>query len=410
MTKNIKKPKPKHSWAFKRHIKPNTFIWKSSQIACKRLKEALSEIKAVFKKDSRIAAYGIVDLAERIWPSFEHIDSSSGSLGTTVFNVLTSCVPIFSKADLNLEEREALLERLFEAIQEDGVDYLSPLSDGWGELSVSKELASKWADKLISTVKHCWMDERPGGYFSGTTACLSALLAAGRYKELRDLLDLCSTKMWHYEKFAFQSLVDQGKKAEAIRLAQDMASQLNAPMHAIYEECEKVLLSSGLYEEAYEKFGLLWTERNSKLSTFRAISKKYPQIDKKRILEDLIANSPGEEGKWFATAKEIGEFELATELALKSPCDPRTLNRAAAKHIESNPEFSMKTALASLFWLCGGYGYEVSSFDVMDAYKLSVQAGERLGEVEAVRSKIKHLLSQSDTCSFAGNILSKHFN
>ena len=98
-----------------------------------------------------------------------------------------------------------------------------------------------------------WLRDSTICGFTKAIACLSALLAAGRYKELRDLLDLCSTKMWHYEKFAFQSLVDQGKKAEAIRLAQDMASQLNAPMHAIYEECEKVLLSSGLYEEAYEK-------------------------------------------------------------------------------------------------------------------------------------------------------------
>lgn len=33
------------------------------------------------------------------------------------------------------------------------------------------------------------------------------------------------------------------------------------------------------------------------------------------ILVDLIATTLGEEGKWFATAKELELYELASELA-----------------------------------------------------------------------------------------------
>ena len=59
------------------------------------------------------------------------------------------------------------------------------------------------------------------------------------------------------------------------------------------------------------------------------VSKKYPEIDADRLLTDLIATTPGEEGKWFATAKTLKRFDLAMQLAWKSPCDPNSLIRAA---------------------------------------------------------------------------------
>lgn len=288
----------KHTWLFRRHLKPNTFNWKSSTLAAKRLKEALSEIRAMSKEDSRLAAHGVVELAERIWPSLEPIDTSSGMLGTAVHNTLVGCIPIFSKSELSPEVRHSLLERIFEAIQDDGVDYLAPLGDHWGDLCASAEMASQWADLLMPTLRSCWSEKQPGGHFSGATACLSALLKSERHSELNELLQICPVKMWHYTKYGFDSLVMQGRKAEAIRFAQNMASEINAPMARIQEACEAILLSSGLYEEAYVKFGLVWTQRNSNLATFRALAKKYPQIDKKRILRDLVAQAPGEEGKW----------------------------------------------------------------------------------------------------------------
>jgi len=48
-----------------------------------------------------------------------------------------------------------------------------------------------------------------------------------------------------------------------------------------------------------------------------------------QILSDLIAQSPGDEGKWFATAKDFGLYELALTLVRDCPCDPKTLARAA---------------------------------------------------------------------------------
>jgi hypothetical protein len=61
------------------------------------------------------------------------------------------------------------------------------------------------------------------------------------------------------------------------------------------------------------------------LATFRAIVKKYPMKEPLEILEHLIADSPGDEGKWFAAARSAGFYEKAIELANSSPCDPKTL-------------------------------------------------------------------------------------
>jgi hypothetical protein len=105
-------------------------------------------------------------------------------------------------------------------------------------------------------------------------------------------------------------------------------------------------------------------------------------------LKDLIEASPGEESKWFATAKELGQLDLALELARTGPCDPKTLSRAARDHVQSNPDFAMNVGLAALAWLFKGYGYEVSSADVWAAYESTIKAAQVIGEEERVRSRI----------------------
>ena len=53
----------------------------------------------------------------------------------------------------------------------------------------------------------------------------------------------------------------------------------------------------------------------SRLATYRAIAKKYPEIEPDRLLGDLIASTPGDEGRWFATARSLGRLDLAIPLA-----------------------------------------------------------------------------------------------
>lgn len=85
--------------------------------------------------------------------------------------------------------------------------------------------------------------------------------------------------------------------------------------------------------------------------------KQYPGIPKEEILEDLVNTSiPEDQGKWFATAKEIGDLELALSLCTHHACEPTTLNRAASDFLTTNPEFTLGVALASLKWISKGYG------------------------------------------------------
>ena len=55
------------------------------------------------------------------------------------------------------------------------------------------------------------------------------------------------------------------------------------------------------------------------------------------ILADLVCYTPGDEGKWFAAAKDAKLFNEAAALANAAPCDPKTLTRAARDFAQTNP-------------------------------------------------------------------------
>lgn len=115
---------------------------------------------------------------------------------------------------------------------------------------------------------------------------------------------------------------------------------MNAPLTAIAAFCEGVLLGSSFADVAYARYAVEATYSTTNLATFKAIVKKYPGKPRETILRDLVASQPGQEGKWFAAAKDAGFFELAIELANRSPSDPRTLIRAARDFAEEQPEFA----------------------------------------------------------------------
>lgn len=131
------------------------------------------------------------------------------------------------------------------------------------------------------------------------------------------------------------------------------------------------------------------------LSTFRAIAKKYPNKEPSVILKDLIASQPGSEGKWFAAAKYAGLFDLAIKLVTQSPTDPHTLIRAAKEFSVKNPDFAIAAGMASLHWIMLGYGYEVSSSDVLSAYGAIMDAAKVASYDEnQIKTKMHKLIEQ----------------
>ena len=92
----------KHKWTFKSRFRSGTYSWKGTALASKRMREAVSEIKKVAKKDSALAGEGTVELFSRIYPAVMHIDGSSGSLGTAVNKTIETLIPIIIKADWDM--------------------------------------------------------------------------------------------------------------------------------------------------------------------------------------------------------------------------------------------------------------------------------------------------------------------
>ena len=377
-------------WEFKARFRRHAFGWKS-QPAITRIRQAVTEIKKVAKKEPLLAGEGAIAFLERVSPALEHVDSSSGSIGTAVGNAIGALVPIIASAPADAKTRDAWLERLFEAHQEDRIPYIERLADHWGELCASKEVASAWADKLVGITRMALNpDKTLRGYFHGTSACLSALYRAERWGELIDLLRVDA--IWPYKQWAVRAMVASGKKAEALRYAESCRSPW-ASDYEVDSVCEEILLSSGMADEAYARYGVRVNQGGTYLATFRAVSKKYPHKAAGEVLADLVKTTPGDEGKWFAAAKEAGLYDEALAVASRTPCDPKTLARAARDYTEKQPAFAVGAGLLSLYWLVQGYGYEITGVDVWEAYRATLAAAERHGSAADVRERVRQMVA-----------------
>ena len=367
-----------HKWQFASRFRRHAFGWRSDT-PVQRIKEAVAEIKLVARKEPVLAAEGAIHLLEKLSPALEQVDSSSGALGSAVNKAIDILVPIIVKADVEPKLRQRWLERLWQALQDDEMPYIELLGDYWGELCVTPELASHWADEFLPVVESVWSSNTSGhGFFKGTSACLASMYAAARHEELLALIDKAPFKWWHDRRWGVKALSALGKKAEAIRYAEESRG-LNDPDWQIAQACEDILLSSGLLDEAYRRYAVAANQGITNLATFRAIAKKYPNKQPEEILRDLIASTPGAEGKWFAAAKDAGLFDVAIELVTRSPTDPRTLTRAARDYAEKQPDFALAAGLAALHWISRGHGYEISGGDVLDAYSAVNQAAVGAG-------------------------------
>lgn len=348
-----------HKWQFASRFRRHAFGWRS-ETPVQRIKEAVKEIKQVARKEPVLAAEGAIILLEKLSLALEQVDSSSGALGSAVNKAIETLVPLIAKADVEPTLRQRWLERLWQALQDDEMPCIELLGDYWGELCVTPELAAYWADEFLPVVESVWSPTAPGhGFFKGTSACLSSMYAAGRHQELLALLEKAPFKWWHDRRWGVKALAAMGRKAEAIRYAEESRG-LNDPGWQIAQACEAILLSSGLLDEAYRRYAIEANQGTTNLATFRAIARKYPNKQQEEILNDLIASTPGAEGKWFAAAKDAGLFGVAIELVTRSPTDPRTLTRAARDYAKKQPEFALAAGLAALHWISRGHGYEIT--------------------------------------------------
>ncbi|HEX7369980.1 MAG TPA: hypothetical protein VF284_06840 [Rhodanobacteraceae bacterium] len=386
------------AWAFRRSLHRSAFGWRGTRLAITHLKEALAEIRTVARRDPTRAAEGAVLLLEKISPAVRDIDSSSGALGSAAHAVVAELVPIIVAAEVSDATRDAWLRRLFDAIQDDDPPYIESLGDAWGELCVTEQRASRWVDELLPTVRHVMADRRAGhfGWFPGTGACYSALFKAGRHDELLKLIAADSPTIWQFQVWGARVYAARGEVDTAIAYMDRFRDRQPEAFAAFAED---ILLDAGRRAEAYAKYAIAANQRNSYLATYRAIAKRYPEIEPDKLLGDLIASTPGEEGKWFATARTLKLFDRALALARRSPTDPKTLIRAASAELAVRPRFACDAGLLALHWIALGYGYEIAGADVDDAVEVIRQAGVELGRSSEVEAMIEAIAARCQSGS-----------
>lgn len=236
--------KNKHTWNFKKYFRKGAFGWKGTTLATKRLKEAVSEIKKVSKTDPFLAGDGCVILMERLYPTLEHIDGSSGALGSAVDKALNELIPILIDVPAIKETRKRWLEQIHKAILNDGVQFLSPMEESWGKICAFPDLMNEWADRLLPEIKEVWSGKKEFQFHSCTDICLSCLLESGRYDELENLMALRKRKFWPYDKFQAEALKREGRISDALYYADSIRDGGHHDME-IMLFCESLLIQSG---------------------------------------------------------------------------------------------------------------------------------------------------------------------
>ena len=382
-----------HKWMFKPRFRTRAFGWRASKLAIGRLGEAASEIKKAARTNPLVAGEGVVILIERIWPAFQDIDTSSGALGGAVSGTINDLIPILVAAPTDRTTRARWLDRLFQAVQDDGVEYLSPIADHWGEIAQYPEFMNEYADRMIGLIRHAWSSTARYEFVQGTTICLSCLLEAGRYEDLQDLLAIAKRKYWYWHRFGADALARQGLWQAAISFAENCRDPINPGYYqaSIDRFCEKLMIQHGHSDDAYRIYGLASIAGTTNLATYRAVIRAYPDRDHRQILLDLI-ETRGDKGKWFAAAKSAGFLDIAMECAAIHGADPSTLVRAARDFCAKEPEFAAAVALLALRGLLSGEGYDPSVAEVDNAIEHLVAASRRLGALDWARQQLDDLV------------------
>jgi hypothetical protein len=274
---------------------------------------------------------------------------------------------------------------------DDGVQYLSPVEDRWGEIAVYPELMAEYAARLQELIRRVWAEEPPGGHVIGTAICLSCLLEAGRYGDLIELLSCARMKWWHWHRFGAEALARQGAWDAAIAYAEGCRSPQGYDDRQIDRFCEDVLIKSGRADEAYNRYGLRTATGPTYLAIFRETARRYPDRDRRQVLLDLI-ETRGERGKWFAAAKDAKLFDIALLCARDFAAEPATLVRAARYFVAREPKFATEVGMVALQRLLSGGGYDPEASLIQEAFTHVQNAARLIGATDCAKKRMQALV------------------
>lgn len=393
----------KHRWEFQPKFRAGLYSWNGSAQATNNLRAAVSEIRRVYKSDPLDAVEATIYLMGHFWPTFQGIDDSGGALGNAVRAAIDKLVPLMIDAPADDGLRKAWTLRLFDAIRDDGVDFLSTLTGQWGKLCVTDSLRAYWIEDLLPNTTKALRSRRGNFYyFRGTSACLSCLLECGRYDELRRLLDRQDPPFWHHESYWAEALVRQGRVDDAIHHARSLLpedDELEGCLDvycpdtlAIYRFCEATLYGAGRKREAYEQYALRAQPDMTYLAHFQWLVKRYPEYEPPEILMDLIEKSGRPKQAWFSSARKCKLYDLALQCAKSGPVSPSTLATAARDTLESHPDFAWRVSLLAIKCLLVDYA-KVEEHDVVVAVRDLVQGACNAGVLPEAMAALRQVLA-----------------
>jgi hypothetical protein len=224
-----------------------------------------------------------------------------------------------------------------------------------------------------------------------------------------DLLAINPRAIWNYRQYGVKALATMGRAADAICYAEEGRGLNDSPV-AIARACETVLLAAHQREGAYRRYALTANQATTNAAWFRAVLRKYPERTPAEVLDDLVAHTPGEEGKWFAAAKDAKLFDKAIALANLTPCSPQTLTRAARDFGETNPTFALSAGVTALRWLAQGHGHDITALDVISASTFTMDAARRAGRADEIRLVIRKLVVEGALRDFIMNVLASEID
>jgi hypothetical protein len=137
--------------------------------------------------------------------------------------------------------------------------------------------------------------------------------------------------------------------------------------------CEEILLSSGLIEEAYERYALGGEPGRHLPRSLpycrQAVPAQVREPDPRRSGEDHA----GRRGQVVCRGQGGRALQESARLREPDPCDPKTRTRAAHDLADTQPAFALGAGLLALHWLVQGYGYEITGADVCTAYSSTIE-------------------------------------
>lgn len=342
-----------------------------------QVKLALSELKQAARKEPALAFVGCLSLMERLGPAGTEFDD-------VLANMLSWLPQVMKRAKPNAELLLEWQNRLYAAFT-NNPERLAAVGLNWGKFCSTKPSASSWADRIRKDLTAGWIPThlvRP---------YLASLLVAERYTEILSTLDELPHQRWEDRLLGVAGLAASGETEQALEYAKRFADLTDRTQLAAC--CEQLLIAAGRKEEAYTRYALVASEAPTYVAWFRAIRKKYPERPSTEILQALIAHTPGNDGKWFAAAKDAKLYTEAIALVQRSPADVRTLLRAARSYAESEPNFAMEAGLAALHWMLDAPHFEISNTEVWSAYNATRVASTAAGCRDEAYQRMREMFS-----------------